>query len=153
MDISKLKTDVRISENGVWFYKDGDQKVGFLIARMGCKNFRESVARHYAPHNQAINRGALSAEKQDSLLAKVLAESILLDWTGITNGVDKDGKPKDFPYSKDACEAFLVNPEFGDLVKELMGYAEAAENYRAEEIKEAGNESKRTSAGNSPPAQ
>lgn len=147
MDLSKYKSNADATENGVWFFLDSEQKSGFLIARIGSKAYRESAARHITPHQQAIARGALSLEKQEGLLAKVLAEAVVLDWKGITDGKAKDGKPKDYPYSKEACEALLIAPEYQDLVRLITEFANQAENYRAEEILETGNESKPTSVG------
>lgn len=147
MDINKFKTDPKATEEGVWLYIDNEQKTGFLVARIGSRKFRESTARHITPHNQGIARGAISIEEQDKMLAKVLAESVVLNWKGLEQGVDANGKPKDFGYTKERCEAMLIAPEYQDFLKQVLDFGGDAKNYRDEEIKKTGNESKPASDG------
>lgn len=141
MDINKFATDTNAAENGVWFYLDSDEETGFLIARLGNKKYRKAAARLLGPHQQALARGSLKLDTQDRLLAQICSDTIVLDWKGITKGVDAKGEPKNFPYSKEACESLLVEEKYADLVKTILEFAGEAENYREEEIRNSENES------------
>lgn len=147
MDINTLATDTDATENGIWFYLDSEESSGFLIARLGNAKYRVAAAKHIGPHAQAMTRGALKIDTQDRLLAKVLAETVILNWKGITQGVDTKGEPKPFKYTKEACEAFLVEPKYQDLVKQLIEFANESANYRLSEIRESENDSAPESAG------
>lgn len=141
MDINTFATDTVAAENGIWFYLDSEEETGFLIARFGNPKYRLSAAKHLGPHAQAMKRGALKLDTQDRLLAKVLAETVILDWKGLSRG----GKP--LKYSKEACEAILIEPKYVDLVKTLVDFSNEAEHYRLEEIRNSENDSDSESAG------
>lgn len=140
MDINTLAIDVPATTNGVWFYLDATQATGFLIARMGNPKFRKETARVFGPHERSVKHNVMDDTLQDELLAKVLTETVVLDWKGITQGLDAKGEPKVFPYNKENCEAMLKEPKYQDLVKMLMEFSSEAENYRLKEIRDAGNE-------------
>lgn len=147
MDINSLAIDVPATIEGVWYYLDATQETGFLIARMGNKEFRKETAKVFGPHERSVKHNVMNDDLQEQLLAKVLTKTIVLSWKGITQGLDAKGEPKVFPYTKDNCESMLKEPKYQDLVKILMEFSSEGENYRLREIRDAGNESENESAG------
>jgi len=145
MDLKQFKTDPEKQADGVW------QPIGegteFLIARMNnpaCKAaFKKYAGRYKGP---ALDM--LPAKKQDEIFAKVLAETVLIDWRETVGGklrahtVTLDGKK--VTYSTEAAMELLGDPNYSDLLSIVRIYADDAEAYRDQAIGEA--------SGNSPSA-
>jgi len=138
MDLKHFKTDAAKEQDGVW------QPIGegteFLIARMNnpaCKAaFKKHAGRFKGP---ALDM--LPAKKQDEIYAKVLAETILIDWRETVGGkvrqhsVTLDGKK--VAYSVEAATALLSDPDYSDLLSIVRIYAEDADAYREHALEEA----------------
>jgi hypothetical protein len=145
MDLKQFKTDPAKQADGVW------QPIGegteFLIARMGnpaCK----AAFKKYAGRYKGAALDMLPTKKQDEIFAKVMAETVLIDWRETVDGkvrahtVTLDGKR--VTYSAEAAMALLSDPDYLDLLSIVRIYADDAEAYREDAIKE--------DSGNSPSA-
>jgi len=145
MDLKQFRTDPTKEAEGVW------QPIGegteFLIARMNnpaCK----AAFRKYAGRFKGPALDMLPANKQDEIFAKVIAETVLLDWRETVDGkvrahtVTLDGKA--VKYSPEAGLDLLSDPNYSDLLQIVRIYADDAEAYREQAIEEA--------SGNSPAA-
>ena len=145
MDLKQFKTDPAKESEGVW------QPIGegteFRIARMNnpaCK----AALNKYTSRYKGPALDMLPAKKQDEIYAKVLAETVLLDWRETVDGkvrahtVTLDGK--EVTYSTEAATELLSDPDYPDLLAIVRIYADDAEAYRQQAIEEA--------SGNSPAA-
>lgn len=113
MDLKKdFSTNKALEEDGAWVdIGDGGK---LKIARAGNKKSIAHMRLISKPHLAQITYGKLSDEVATALAVEVLAEAILLDWDGITDG----GKP--LPYSKDNAIKMLTEyPDFRDLVSKI----------------------------------
>ena len=95
------------------------------IARMGGsnKNFSRALEERTRPYRRAFENGALDPEIAETILRRVVAETVVLGWEGIT---DRDGK--EIEYSADACEQLFT--ALPDLYADVRQQAQAFANYR-----------------------
>lgn len=129
LDIFKqFAVDLDAEVKGVWRDVQG---ASLLIARAGNANFTKALADAYAANRDAIDAGGDDAEKlSGELMARALAETVLLGWKGLTF------KGEALDYSVETAAEILADPimhEFRDLV---LGMARDAEMYRAKEEEE-----------------
>lgn len=113
MDLKKdFSTNKELEEAGAWIdIGDGGK---LKIARAGNKKSIAYSRQMAKPHMAQITYGKLSDEVATELAVEVLAETILLDWDGMTDG----GKP--LPYSKEnALNMLRAYPDFRDLVSQI----------------------------------
>lgn len=136
MDIRSFKTDAAKETEGVW-QPLGDG-VELLIARMNNPACKRAFRRH-AGRFKGMALELLPAEKQDEIYARVMAETVLLDWRETVDGdvrphtITEDGKA--VTYSAD--EAFRVLTAYPDIRDVVRIYAESADAYREEAIGDA----------------
>jgi hypothetical protein len=94
---------------GVWH--DLAEGVRIKVARAGNPRAEElSVKKILAAREQG--GGSISPEQLKRIGREVMAEAILVDWSGVT---DEAGIP--VPYSKEKALEFLSDPELHDLEK------------------------------------
>ncbi len=113
MDLKKdFSTNKKLEEEGAWVdIGDGGQ---LKIARAGNKKAIAHLRLVSKPHLAQITYGKLSDEVATQLAVEVLAEAILLDWKGISDG------GADLPYSKENAIRMLTDyPDFRDLVSKI----------------------------------
>ncbi len=116
MDIAKLRVSEQKIEQGVWLDYDGSE---FLVASSRSHRYRRAVERAHRRYESTIRRKALSSDESDRIMHAIHAETILLDWRGVT----EDGKP--VAYSKEACMRLLASvPEFYDWLVEVAANVE-----------------------------
>lgn len=94
---------------GVWIeYPDG---VRLLMKRAGGLNveYRKALTEKMEPHQRTLKLGQELADCVASgLLAQAMAETVILDWEGVTNA---QGKP--LPFTVENCvKVFTDLPEF-----------------------------------------
>lgn len=134
MDIRKtFQTDELLEENGTWVTFGGDSM--FLIARFGNKKHRELMERLRAPHRALIASGRpLPNEIADKMLIDAAAQTILLDWKGVTeNGVV-------VPYSQEKAKEYLT--ELKDFRNQVDFVSTQMETFRRQAMdSDAGNSS------------
>ncbi|NUB24710.1 hypothetical protein [Azospirillum brasilense] len=123
MDISKLKTDSSLEEDGVWVPL-GDARI--KVARMGNKRYQAAFNRRMTPHKNAARAGIVSDDVVEGILIEVIAETVLRDWEGI----DDEGVP--VPYSRENAVRILTDIKaFRDIV---VSIADRMETFRRETI-------------------
>lgn len=136
LDIDSLAVDPTAAEEGVW--------ANFMGARF-------KIARHNANKADAL-RAKLTLERWDEITAgteesdriasevnaRVLAETVLLDWDGVTKG----GQP--LKYDPKVGLEYLLDPRFRDLLQFIerfslnrSNYREKAEEQAAESVKDS----------------
>lgn len=113
MELGKeFKTNKELEEGGVWV--DIGDGGSLKVARAGNKKALAHSRLVAKPHMAQITYGKLSDEVATELAVEVLAECILLDWKGMTEG----GKP--LPYSKESAIRMLRDyPDFRDMVSQI----------------------------------
>lgn len=134
---SKFATDVDLEKNGITLDLGSAGK--FVIARAGGSNerFKRAIQRASRPFRRAIANETMEEKQADEIAAKAFAQTVVLDWSGVTG---PDGKP--LPFSvENAVKLFTDLP---DLFAEIRRAAADGSLFR-KEILEA-------DSGNSSPA-
>lgn len=122
LDIDSLAVDPSAAEEGVW--------ANFMGARF-------KIARHNTNKANAL-RAKLTLERWDEITAgtedsdriasevnaKVLAETVLLDWENVTKG----GEP--LAYTPQVGLEYLIDPRFRDLAQFIETFSLNRSNYR-----------------------
>lgn len=142
MDLGRFKTDTALEDDGVWTTIDAGSGAEIRIARIGNRRYREAMARRLKPYRRALRAGTLDDSVTERITAEVLAETVLLDWRGLTNA----GAP--LPYGRETARDLLLDPayrDFRDLVVELAGELDL---YRERDL-EAAEKNSATSCGGS----
>lgn len=124
MDLNLFRMDKESESAGLWVELDATSAV--KIARANNRKAQDSMARVFRPHAQAQRAGTLSKEVSDKLMARVMAEAVLVDWRGIT----EDGAEIE-PTLDNKIRILETYTEFRDMV---FGFASDAANYRAKAI-------------------
>lgn len=143
MDLSRFKTDTALEDEGVWTTIDAASDAEIRIARIGNRRYRETMAKRLKPYRRALRAGTLDDSVTERLTAEVLAETVLLDWRGLT----VDGAP--LHYSRERARDLLLDPayrDFRDLVVELAGELDL---YRERDLEDAEKNSATSSGGTS----
>lgn len=129
MDLSEVKVNNKAQNEGVWVDYDGE--TSFLIARMGNPKFKSRFTALMAPHQRRFDAGKLSNEMQAQIMAKCVAETILLDWKGLK----MDGQ--EIKYSSDKAFDILVDPTAEEFLALILEYAQDNERFRNEKMEES----------------
>ena len=127
VNIATKMEDVAREIDGVWIDYQDDAKL--LIARMGNPQNRKAYERAQARFRGKIKRDKMTADDRIEVMAKCLADSILLDWKGIN-----DHESKKLKYTPEmAYQALRWDLDLREFVADQ---ADLAENFRADEIEE-----------------
>lgn len=122
MDILKtFTTDKALETHGVNVDIGGGTTL--LVARMYNPEYNELLRNAMKPYKRA----KLSNDDSLELMIAIEADTILLDWDGVT----ADGK--DVPYTKSAAREYLHVRDFRALVLEIAGNMET---FKAQEVAE-----------------
>ncbi|WP_420562609.1 hypothetical protein [Thalassobaculum sp.] len=143
MDLSRFKTDTAREDEGVWTTIDASSDAQIRLARIGNRRYREAMARRLKPYRRALRAGTLDESVTERITAEVLAETVLLDWRGLTDGAAP------LAYSRETARDLLLNPayrDFRDLVVELAGELDL---YRERDLEEAEKNSATSCDGSS----
>lgn len=134
-----LKTDESLEQKGVW--NDLGEYGNFLLARSGGANdtFARKAQALYRKHRKAMEHGILSDSAIRGELARIYAETVVLNWKGVTG---KDGKV--LKYSILNAEKILK--DIPELFRILMDCSSESAAYRQNVLEEeAGNSSSASS--------
>ncbi len=125
MDMNKsFGVDKKSSEDGKWFNLEHGGRA--QVARMGCPKYKASVQRLQRP-NSALLRSTLdTSEVLDNIVVEAMAETILLDWEGIT----VDGEVVE--HSKD--NAMMLLREYPDFREAISAISVERKNFMPEDI-------------------
>lgn len=99
-------------DEGIWKEFRGSK---FLIAHLTNMKFQRALAKHQQPYRKKLENGTLDPKVQRNVLAKAMAEGILLDWKDVVN------KEKvATPYTPEAALVALVkSSDLRDFVTEV----------------------------------
>jgi hypothetical protein len=146
MDLSNLQRDSAKVEAGEWV----DGIPGFGSARLRVRGlesvvFNTTRARkeRQAQRQDRERDGTLKAEAARRVFGEALAEVILLDWDGLTEG----GAP--MPYSAEKARELLTNPDFSPFADAVVWAAGYVDRGRVADAAEVGNGSQKSSKGRS----
>lgn len=129
MELTKLRLDLEKVESGTWVEIEDDAML--LIARSGNKAAIAAYDRLLAPYKQLMERGKMPQAKLKEINIKIVAESILLDWSGLkVDGVE-------LPYSKETAYKLLSDPEYAPFLRLVQDLASEEELFRAEQVEAA----------------
>lgn len=122
MDLFKtFKTDEAKEQEGVWVPLDETTRL--RIARMKNARYKAALQRKLEGQKFQVRAQAMTDEAYQKILNEVVAETILVDWEGIT----EQGVP--LPYSvENAMHLLTVYPDFRDSV--VLTAANDAELFR-----------------------
>ncbi|WP_298983487.1 hypothetical protein [uncultured Roseibium sp.] len=128
MDLNSFRTDKKLEVDGVWF--DFDEDTSVKVARGNNVHFTKLLTKLSKPVQALARTGNLPEDKASEIVAKAMAETILLDWKGIK----LDGKV--VKYSVENAAKILKDlPDFRDLINELANDRAAFAEEIAEESK------------------
>lgn len=129
MKISKFATDLTLEEEGVWVDIGEGAKV--KVARIGNPKYRARLRELQKPYRRQIRLDTLPEDLNDEIVIRAIADTILLDWSGI-----EDDKGKAIKYSKDAAFELLKGlRDFRGLIADI---ALEQQTFRREEEEEEG---------------
>ena len=129
MDLRSYKTDLTVSEEGVWV--DMGEGCSLLIARKGNQKFAKRLKSLIKPYQRQIDMNTMADDLANKLLAEAMAYGILLDWKGLK----LDGK--EIKYSEKAAAELLNDPTLIDFRNAVDQLSEDREAFRQESIEAA----------------
>ena len=123
-----VKQDVRdrdLENKGMWM--DWDEETRFLIARKTNPSYKGAFSKGYRENERLLNSKTNTRRADnvaDDLMLSCMAEYLLLDWEGVTDG----GKP--LSYSVEAAKFMLE--EHDDLRQMIDDFSESRANFMAD---------------------
>lgn len=141
----KFKTDTTAANSGVWFDftdcpNDDGTVPGFKLARKSSQNkaYAKAMREFTKEHTTAdgvMDLDDLSEEQAEAAEVNVFVTSLLIDWRNFRPTDEKDVK-----FTPEVARELFLNPDWGDLYRDLSRRCGQASAYRAAQIKaEAGN--------------
>lgn len=111
--------------------EDGDVKVSFELARAGAENkkFGTKLNALMKPYKYAMQKGTMKDEQAERILCQALADTVIVDWEGVT---DREGNPLE--YSAEAAAKLLQ--ELPSLRQLIQDEASDVANFIASDRKE-----------------
>lgn len=116
---AKFGTDDKAELQGI-VLDFGDFAIRVARAGGSNKKYAKALLKHMRPYRKAIQAGSMDLKLQREILAKVYAESVVLDWVNV---VDEEGNEMAFNYDN-------VVKLLTDLPELFNQIVEDAENYR-----------------------
>ena len=123
MDLKTFRTDDAKEQDGAWVDL-GDGVARLKIARMNNPRFREAQQRKLQRYKMAARSKVVPDDVWEGILNELIAETILVDWEGIT----MDGEP--YQYSVDHAKQALT--DLKDFREMVIGFADDIANFKAE---------------------
>ena len=124
MELKDFKTDKDKEKNGVW--EDLGDGCSVLVARYGNQAMVNAYRKYPRVLRQRLESGQVDDDKSSTIMAKVMADTILLDWKGLK----EDGK--EVAYSKEECVRVLI--EYPDVRTMIFEIANEAQLYHDESV-------------------
>ena len=116
MELKDFKTDKNKEKDGVW--EDLGDGCSVLVARYGNPAMIKAYRKYPRVLRQRLESGQVDDDKSATVLSKVIADTVLLDW----NGLKEDGK--EVVYSKEECVRVLTEyPDVRDMIFEMANEA------------------------------
>lgn len=124
MDLFKtFKTDKSKEQDGVWFPLDEQSKL--RIARLNNPRYQAAIQKKGNRYKLSAKVKAIPEDVWEGLMNEVIAETILVDWDGITD----HGEP--LPYSVENATRMLSEyPDFRNTI--VLAIAGEMDNFKEE---------------------
>lgn len=122
MDLKTFRTDNAKEQEGTWV--DLGDGARLKIARMNNPRYREVQQRKLQRYKMAARSKVVPDDVWEGILNELIAETILVDWEGIT----MDCEP--YPYSVDHAKQALT--DLKDFREMVIGFADDIANFKAE---------------------
>ncbi len=106
--VKQFAVDNEKAAHGVWVPISQDARL--KIARTNNPNFRRVFRKLIAPYTAAIRTNSLSDDLDEKIMVQAMAETILVDWQGIT----ENGEP--VPYTVEKAKEYLMHEPFREMV-------------------------------------
>ena len=117
MELKDFKTDKNKEKDGVW--EDLGDGCSVLVARYGNQAMVNAYRRYPRVLRQRLESGQVDDDKSSAIMAKVMSDTILLDWKGLK----EDGK--EVAYSKEECTRVLIDyPDVRVMIFEISNEAQ-----------------------------
>lgn len=84
-DLKEFTTDEVKELEGIWVYFDVEETQGILIARAWNENFMKAFRKFPHGFQNRVRRGSVDKKTDKKVWHKLLSETILLDWKGISD--------------------------------------------------------------------
>lgn len=128
------ETDFTKENEGFWYTANQKEGISFLLARAGGANlkFAKAMEKKTRPHRGrggAFEDDKVDIEMATEIMVEAFAETIILDWKGIT-----DRKGKKIAFSP--ATAIKILKDLPDLAVELREASGKIANYQIEGVKE-----------------
>ena len=139
MDIKELfGTNEQLESEGVWFELGSGARI--RLARQGNPKWNEFRRLKLRTYRNGFRGGVMTDETAEEIMLDLLAETIILDWEGLTSG------GQELKYSKSCARDLLVDlRDFRDFVARASS---EMESFRDTEIKGDTKNSVSSSPGN-----
>jgi hypothetical protein len=124
MDLSKFKTDGKLSQEGVVIDLGDNSTV--TVARAGNEKFNKSLRAVAKKFGHSFK--SLGDEKLERVVMECYVGTVLLNWSGFK----KDGQ--DLPFSKESAVELMLDKEYVDLRTLIENLANEPETFRREQI-------------------
>ena len=120
---AKYATDESLEANGTWREIGGGAEL--LVARAGNKAYSKLLTKLVENSRKVLDLNDDVADaKSDEIMVAVMANTVLLDWKGISF------KGEDLPYSVENAKKLLAIKDFRKVVS---GFSEDLSAFRAKE--------------------
>ncbi len=127
LDLNVKAMDSDAAVHGKWIeYDDG---ISFKIAINSNPANLAAMRVVMQDHGERMLDGDVGEEEADSYLVPIQADTILLDWKGLTNG------GKEFPCNRDNKIALLADGDYTELRQWIVEQSKNMENFRREQVK------------------
>ena len=125
---AQFKTDSSIEKQGINL---DFGSFAIRIARAGGANkaYAKSLMKHVKPYRKAFQAGTLDAKTQNEVMAKVYAESVVLDWVNVM-----DAEGNEMPFNFDNCVKLFT--DLPELFQQIIADAENFRNFKEVEAEE-----------------
>lgn len=126
---SAFQTDKEMEKKGIEI--DFGDAGCFLIARAGGsnKNFIKVSEAKFRPYRRQVEAGTIDREVMNKLLIEVFAQTVVLNWQGVSN---EDGEEMDCTYDN-IVKLFNDVP---DLFQEIQNESMKYQNFKKMEVEQ-----------------
>jgi len=132
MKLSDHKIDLKKREEGAWVTDIPDfQDLALKVRGSGNKDWARMEAKLIAAVPRQRRTNGLEPDDRLRINSILVRETSLLDWRGIENGT---GEP--LPYSKEAANKYLTDPEYEAFVWACIWAANVVAQQGEEEIEQ-----------------
>jgi hypothetical protein len=135
----KYGTDAEAEVDGKW--EDMGDGLKVRVARWLNRKFLRRMEDLQRPYRYQIENGTLPRDKDEEIMTRLIAETILTGWEGLEIG------GKAVPYSLNAAVDILNRPDLREFRDEVLRIARTNDRFRRADTEAEGKNSKPSSTG------